>query len=84
VSGYALTIENFGDACTGDYPSYEEARAAVQEAADVDGLTVVWQRSTCQGTRTLRAEGDLTDCDGAVWFSWVIVADGADGAQVAQ
>lgn len=69
---YELTIKTDNDAPSGVYDSYDEARAAADEAAAVDELTVDVRHWSSEGARTVGAEGAFVDEDGMPWFSFTI------------
>ena len=70
---YELIITTDNDAHSGIYDTYTEARAAADDAADVDGLTVDVKRWTTIGTATVGAEGVfVNDDDGLPWFEFRI------------
>jgi hypothetical protein len=72
MSGFELTITTYNDASSGLHDTFLEARAAADEAAAVDDLTVDVQRWTKVGANFVGAEGTFVDNDGMPWFEFTI------------
>jgi hypothetical protein len=74
MASYELTVTTDNDASSGVYDSYDEARAAADDAAAIDDLTVDVQHWTKVATETVGSAGTFVDGDGAPWFEFIIAA----------